>query len=170
MREGPYSEALVAEIELTDAQQQILRARQGRRIDVVDPATRERYVLLPQEQYKRVQPLREQAAAPSPEPLPGIAPLLLRSMQAYWRDLPELLQAKSRQWRWVGYHAEERIGFGKTEAELYQEAFRRGLQRGEFYVGILEADPEGIPPWGTIESDWSLYEADESTDFPPKGA
>ena len=57
-----------------------------------------------------------------------------------------------------------------NNALAMQEAFRRGLERSDFYVGILEADPEGIPPWGTLESDWSLYEADDSTDLRPNGA
>ena len=40
--------------------------------------------------------------------------------------------------------------------------FRRGLNRGEFFVGKLEAEPDGIPPWGTFESDRSLYEATDT--------
>jgi hypothetical protein len=61
------------------------------------------------------------------------------------------LPCRSRQW--VAYHGDERVGFGKTQTEVYQECFRRGLQRGEFYVGKLKADLEGLPPWGTLQSD-----------------
>ncbi len=81
-------------------------------------------------------------------------------------NLPELLlklESKTRQW--VAYHGDERIGFGRTDVDAYQECFRRGLQRGEFFVAMIEADPEGIPPWGTLEGDWSLYEvADDDED------
>jgi hypothetical protein len=170
MRPSSYSEALMAEIELTDAQGQALRAEEGKRIDVVDPTTRERYVLLPHEDYERVRDLLHPSSRPSPEPSPQIAPLMVRSMQAYWRDLPELLKLKSRRCRWVAYYTDERIGLGRTQAELCEEAFRRGLGPNDFYVGLLEADPEGIPPWGTVEADWSLYEADESPDVRSNGA
>jgi len=68
----------------------------------------------------------------------------------------------------VAYHGEERVAIGKSDVDAYQECFRRGLKRGEFYVGWLKEDPDGIPPWGTIECDWSLYEVDE--DDPPDGA
>ncbi len=43
-------------IELTEAQRQALQADHGSPVDVVDPATREHYVLLAREQYERVQP------------------------------------------------------------------------------------------------------------------
>ena len=42
----------------------------------------------------------------------------------------------------------------RTDVEAYRECFRRGLESGEFYVGKLKADPEGIPPWGTHHLDW----------------
>ena len=33
-----------------------------------------------------------------------------------------------------------------------QESFRRGLRRGQFSVGRLEVDPDGVPPWGTVQA------------------
>ena len=62
-----------------------------------------------------------------------------------------------------------RVAVRRSDVEAYQECFRRGLNRGEFYVGKLKADPDGIPPWGTFESDWSLYEATDP-DEPPDDA
>ena len=56
----------------------------------------------------------------------------------------------------------------ESDVEAYQECFRRGLKHGEFYVGRVKADPDGIPPWGTFEADWSLYEVTEGT--PPDAA
>ena len=47
------------------------------------------------------------------------------------------------------------------------DAYVRGLKHEEFYVGRLEADPEGIPPWGTFEADWSLFEATGETPAEP---
>jgi hypothetical protein len=155
-------------IELTDAQRQAIQADPGRPVDVVDPATQQRYVLLAREQYDHVGPLLEQHSPPAaPEPPASIAPEMLRSMQAYWRELPELLKCKSKARRWVAFHGDDRVGFGKSQTELYQECLRRGWQRGEFYVGRLEADPEGIPPWGTLEGEWSLFEVGEADEGAP---
>ena len=95
-----------------------------------------------------------------------IDPLMLRAMEAFWRDLPRLLAGETRKQQWVAYHGDERIGFGKTKTELYQLCLGRGLQHGEFYVAKLEVDPEEIPPWGTHEGDWSLYEINQGDDEP----
>jgi hypothetical protein len=60
------------------------------------------------------------------------------------------------------------VAIGRSDVEAYQECFRRRLKHEEFYVGKLEADPDGIPPWGTLEGDWSLYEATEETSLNPE--
>ena len=65
--------------------------------------------------------------------------------QADWRDLPDLLKLNSPERQWVAYHGEERVGFARTVAELYQECERRGIPIGEFYVDRLE--PRAFPPW-----------------------
>ena len=53
---------------------------------------------------------------------------------------------------------DEHVAIARSQVDAYQECFRRGLQRGEFSVGWLRADPEGIPPWGSVRgSDWSFY-------------
>ena len=67
-----------------------------------------------------------------------VAPMINRSQEAFRRDLPELL--KNRYGQWVAYHAEERIGFGGTQTELYEECFRRGLERDEFVVRNIQPE------------------------------
>ena len=47
-------------IELTNEQSQALVAEGGKPLNLVDPATMQRYVLIAQEQYERVQELLEQ--------------------------------------------------------------------------------------------------------------
>lgn len=84
-------------------------------------------------------------------------------MQAFWRDLPELLKHRRNRGKWVAYHGEEQVATRRSDVNAYQECFRRGLKHAEFYVGKVEADPHGIPPWGTREGDWSLYEVTERT-------
>jgi hypothetical protein len=152
----------MTEIELTEEQQRRLQAEPGKPIAVVDPATNQRYVLLACDQYERVQPLLEST---TPEQQISIAPMMLRSQQAFWRDLPALLPRRSRQCRYVAYHGDERIEFGRTHSELYQVCLRRGLPRGDFYVGLIEERDN--PPWSSTPIERSLYEC---TDVPPPAA
>jgi hypothetical protein len=72
-------------------------------------------------------------------------PMIQKSIDAFRRDLPEML--KSHGGECVAYHGEERIAFGKTELELFQECMRRGLTRDDFVVcgveeGMFDPDEE----------------------------
>jgi hypothetical protein len=68
----------------------------------------------------------------------SIPPLIQRAQEAFLRDLPELLGMRDRRRQWVAYHGDERVGFGKTKTDLYQDCLRQGLQRGEFVVRSIE--------------------------------
>ncbi len=145
---------------LSPEQRQAIGEAGGQPIPIIDPLTHDAYVLVRAEVYARL------ATAPQPpshRPSPEIAPEMLRSQQAFWQDLPELLKHKRNRGKWVAYHGEERVALSRSDVEAYQECLRRGLERGDFYVGRVEADPDGIPPWGTLEGDWSLYEATDGT-------
>jgi hypothetical protein len=141
-------------IELNAEQRQAIT--QGEPVRIVDPLTHDVYVLVPAEEYER---LADAPHRPARQPNPNISPLVLRSQQAFWRDLPGLLVDGRNHGKWAAYHGEDRVAIAQSEVDAYQECLRRGLNRAEFYVGKLEADPDGIPPWGTIECDRSLYEA-----------
>lgn len=140
-------------IRLTSVQRAAIEA--GRPVAIVDPLTHDDYVLIRAEEYER---LAGERPAMTHEPSPDIAPMVLRSMQAFWRDLPGLLQKRRNRKKWAAYHGDERVIIARSEVDAYQECFRRGLVRGEFYVGWLREEPEEVPPWGTFESDRSLYE------------
>jgi hypothetical protein len=74
-----------------------------------------------------------------------LPPLIERALAAFRRDLPELMKTHYR--KWVAYHGDERIGFAKTETELYQECFRRGWTEEEFLVRSVEPEmPEEVDP------------------------
>jgi hypothetical protein len=53
-------------IELTEAQRRMLQAGRREPVEVVDPATQQRYVLLAREQYEQVRPLLEGGPPPAP--------------------------------------------------------------------------------------------------------
>ena len=74
-----------------------------------------------------------------------IATMVASSQAAFRRDLPELLKTHYRQW--VAYHGEDRIRFGRTQFELYEECYRRGLHDDEFVVRSVEPEmPDEINP------------------------
>jgi hypothetical protein len=140
---------------------------QGHPVRIIDPLTNDAYVVVRHEEYER---LAGSARGPEGRPNPGIKPMVLRSMQAFWRDLPGLLMHRRNHRKWAAYHGEERVVITRDDVDAYQACFRQGLTSGEIYVGRLEPDPDGIPPWGTIECDRSLYEPTELEETPSDGA
>ena len=140
---------------LTDEQHKVVESEADRPINVIDPATERTYVLIPHEEFERLRPLLpvgSQAVQPSPEPADRIPPGIRQSQEAYWRDLPQLLKLKSPECRWVAYRGDERVGFGRTSAELYAECLhQRGYNRHEIYVDRVE--PRALPPWEAEEID-----------------
>jgi hypothetical protein len=80
----------MAAIELTDAQRQALHAEQGTPIEVVDPATQQRYVLVAREQYERLRSLMEGGAQPpsSPSSPAPATTAEIKPMRQRVRDLP----------------------------------------------------------------------------------
>ena len=148
-------------IELDSEQRQAIA--QGQPVQIIDPLTHDAYILVRAEDYARLAATTRRAAE---EPNPEIPPMILRAQRAFWRDLPDLLLDRRNHRKWAAYHGDERLTITRSEVEAYQECFRQGLNRAEFYVGKLEADPDGIPPWGTIECDRSLYEAVDPPEAP----
>ncbi len=76
-----------------------------------------------------------------------IPPMIQRSMDAFRRDLPGLLQMKKRLGQWVAYHGDQQIGFSKTKMQLYQQCLRQELKIDEFVVMCVAPDlPDEIDP------------------------
>ncbi len=148
-------------IELNAEQREAMA--QGQPVRITDPVTQDAYVLFRAMDYARLDGALPRPVEPPP---PEIEPMLLRSMQTFWRDLPELLKHRRNRGKWAAYHGEERVAISRSEVNAYQACFRRVLKREEFYIGWLKEDPEGIPPWGTFEGDWTFYEV---TDDDPPG-
>ena len=76
-----------------------------------------------------------------------ISPMIQRSVEAFRRDLPGLLQTKKRLGQWVAYHGDRQLGFAKSKTKLYQECLRQGLKIDEFIVRCVAPDlPDEIDP------------------------
>ena len=134
-------------VELTEEQRQAVQEQAGGPVEVIDPDTQRAYVLLAREQYEQMRSLVESEREPThrvAEDAPGIPPGILRSQQAFWRDLPHLLSQPKLRGRWVCYHGGERIGIGTYE-ELIRQCGRRGIPDDAFYLGRIR--PRELPPW-----------------------
>ena len=134
-------------VELTDQQRQVVQEQAGGPVEVIDPDTRCAYVIVAREQYERMRSLIGSEQEPShrvAEVAPGIPPGILRSQQAFWRDLPHLLSQRKLREQWVCYHGDERIGIGAYR-DLIRECIRRGIPDDAFYLGRIS--PHAIPPW-----------------------
>jgi hypothetical protein len=146
-------------LELTEQQQQQLRLNGDGPVEVVDPHTKRSYVLIAREQFEKVRSLLDDAPEPSERSenvSTMIEPQMLRSQQAFWRDLPQLLQRRKWRGQWVCYHGDERIGIAKDDCELVQRCLKLGIQRGDFYIGRIKERPTA--PWVCEELEESLVE------------
>jgi hypothetical protein len=159
-------------IELTEAQRQALQADRARLVDVIDPATKKRYVLVAREQFESAWEIWCQRGRPHGTHLQDwleaerelqasiahqakiaavakrVSPDILLSQKSFWRDLPELLKDERNKGQWVCYHREERVGIGSYE-ELIRECVRRGLSESEYDLEVIE--PHAVPPWESEE-------------------
>ena len=82
-------------------------------------------------------------ASLSSPPLPQIA----RSVDAFRRDLPDLLSSHAGQW--VAYSGDEQVGFARTRRKVCAKCFRRGLTRNDFIAVLVE--PGALQPDEEIE-------------------
>jgi hypothetical protein len=74
---------------------------------------------------------------------------IIRSMQAFMRDLPSLL-ANPKYDRWCAcFHGDKRIGVAKSSAELIRECNRRQLRGDQYYIGIIS--PQDPDEWTGLD-------------------
>src|SRR6266481_5207795 len=107
-------------IELTEQQRRL--AQEGQPIDVIDPQTKDAYVLLARQWFEQIRPLLP------PQASLGVVPEGIRlSQEALRRDLPQLLAQKHLVGQWAAYHRHERIGIARNAAALIRDCFERGL-------------------------------------------
>lgn len=138
-------------IELTEGQLKALAQTEETPARVIDPRTRETFVLLPADLYERVQPLlRSDTTSSLTSTISPVIPHGVRaSRDAFLHDLPQLLANPAHEGTWVAYGGDERIGFATTQRELIQECLRRGLTEEQFYIDRVAprtVEPEQVDP------------------------
>jgi hypothetical protein len=111
-----------------------------------DPETHGAYVILKAEVYERLKPFLQNHHDDIPE---GIR----RSQDAFFRDLPELLEDERLLGHCVAYCGEERIGIATSDEPLIREINRRGIKDDEFDLFVIT--PQGREPEEvTYPSSW----------------
>jgi hypothetical protein len=141
-------------IELTP--EQLRAVEQGEPVRVIDPATRDAYIVVRAEVYER---LASAGQTPAEETDPEVSRQLLRSAQAFWRDLPELLKRRRNRGKWVAYYGDERIGIASNPRDLVHVCVRRGIEEGEYHLDVIEA--KQYPPWHVEDVEYGLAEIDD---------
>lgn len=136
-------------IELTEEQEQAVK--QGRPVEVVDPASDRAFVVVARELFERVRSaLGGEPPAPPPAVAPALSPGMRRSQEALRRDLPQLLADEQLRGQWIAYHGDERIGIARDETTLIRACQQRGLPRDAYYIGVISPleceDEEEIAP------------------------
>jgi hypothetical protein len=115
-------------------------------VRIEDPETRAAYFLLKAEVYERMKPLLEAGRDVIPE---GIR----RAQDAFFRDLPELLNDESLLGQCIAYRGDERIGIASSDEPLIREINRRGIKDDEFDLFVIR--PQGREPEEvTYPSSW----------------
>jgi hypothetical protein len=79
-----------------------------------------------------------------------LAALNRASLLAFWRDLPQLLAERPRQW--VAYHGERVLGFAPTRAALWQQCLDQGFRPDEFLIRSIEPEDPDVAA-GSFEND-----------------
>ncbi len=156
-------------IELTAEQEQA--AQHGQPVEVVDPKTQRAYLVIAREAYEGSRGVLERPTLPaSRAEATGIPPGIRRSQEAFWRDLPELLNSKKHHGRWVCYHGDERIGIAREDAELIRQCLRQGLSDDAYYLDVIES--RSLAPWEVeeIEPGGHQVDAEERSDQPGNAA
>ena len=88
---------------------------------------------------------------------------IVRSRDAFLRDLPALL-ANPKYDRWcVAYCGDQRIGIAETGIELHRECNRRGLRPDQYYIGCIF--PHSNEEEEEIEFGFAEFEDDEDVDL-----
>ncbi len=136
-------------IELTPSQQEALQAGSQTTLRLIDPRTKNTYVLLPESLYDQIvaaiSPNGEQAQADDGFQIPaGVR----SSQEAFWRDLPSLLTSTRLAGQWALYYGGTQVGIGDYTA-LIRESLRRRIPDDQCYLGRIE--PRELPPWETEE-------------------
>jgi len=128
---------------LTPEQRRLVEEAGDRPVRIEDPEMHQAYVLIRADVYERVRNVLEARPVLDLQVPEGI----LRSQEAFFRDLPELLKDRRLRGKFVAYHGDERIGIARDDVPLIRECLRRGLERHEYDIFVIRPqspEPEEV--------------------------
>lgn len=129
--------------DLSPEQRRLLGRSGGRPVRLEDSETHQAYMLIRVDLYDRVRDILEPSSTSEMQVPEGVR----RSQDAFFRELPTLLQDRTLRGKWVAYHGDERVRIGRTEAEVIRECLRRGLRRDQYDVFMVRPqspEPEEV--------------------------
>ena len=130
-------------IGLTPEQRTLVEQAGDRPVRLEDAEMHQAYILIRADVYEKVRDVLE----PGPTVTLEIPEGIRKSQEAFFRDLPELLKNRRLRGKYVAYRGDERIGIASDDAPLIRECQRRGLNRDEYDILVIEAqspEPEEI--------------------------
>jgi hypothetical protein len=143
-------------LDLSQEQLQALDQHPHTPIEVIDPRTRQVYLLVPAGHSSPGEAAKDRAGQ-TPLDLP---PEIRRARAAFHRDLPQLLQRANLRGCYAAYTGDERIGIAADDAPLIRECSRRGIPDDHYYIGVIERLPL-VEEDEEIEHGFYEFEEDE---------
>jgi hypothetical protein len=133
-------------VAFTPEQRQIIEKSGDEPVRIEDPETHSTYVIIKAEVYERLRPSAQNHLGVVPE---GIR----RSQDAFFRDLPKLLEDKDHWGQWAAYHCDELIGTSHSRDELIREVNRRGIGAEDFDLFVIAPQSRDVEEV-TFPSSW----------------
>ncbi len=128
---------------LTPEQRRLIEEAGDRPVRLEDPELHQAYVLIRADVYERVRAALEPGSILDRSVPEGIR----RSKDAFFRDLPWLLEDRKFRGRFVAYHGDVRVKIARSEPEVIRECLRRGLRPDEYDVFVIRPqspEPEEV--------------------------
>jgi hypothetical protein len=141
-------------IELTEEQARLVEQQQDP-LRVVNPRTREVFVLIRQEVYARArEPLGGgEGESNGDHPLtamgrlPGMSEGIWLALATLRRDLPELLASRATRGKYVCYRRDKRVAVGRDYRSVMAEVVRLDIPEHEYVVQKV------VPGAGSVEEE-----------------
>jgi hypothetical protein len=130
-------------IGLTPEQRRLIEQAGDQPVRLEDPETNETYLLIRAKVYEQVRDVRDPRSVLDLRVPEGV----LRSQEAFFRELPELMNHRNLRGKFVAYQGDERVIIARSEVEVIRECLRRGLQSDEYDIFVIRPqsqEPEAI--------------------------
>jgi hypothetical protein len=127
-------------VALTPELRQAVEEAGAQPVRLEDPESHRTYVLLDEDDSHRLRSPGQTKQAP----FPGIPEGILRSQDAFFHDLAELLNDESLRGQRIAYHGDERIGIAPRAEPLIRECVRRGLREDQYDLFVIEPQSREI--------------------------